>query len=54
MKHLVLAAAVAVASALALAPSVSDAKRFGGGSSSGMQRSMPQPAAPARPATPPQ
>ena len=49
MKHLVLAAAVAVASALALAPSVSDAKRFGGGSSSGMQRSMPN-SAPAKPA----
>ena len=53
MRSLVFAAAVAVASALALAPSVSDAKRFGGGSSSGMQRSMPQ-STPARPAAPQQ
>jgi predicted lipid-binding transport protein (Tim44 family) len=37
-----------MASALAVAPSVSDAKRFGGGSSSGMQRSMPN-SAPAKP-----
>ena len=53
MKNLVFAVAVAMTSALALAPSVSDAKRFGGGSSSGMQRSFPS-AAPARPAAPPQ
>lgn len=53
MRSLVLAAAVAVASALALAPSVSDAKRFGGGSSSGLQRSMPQ-STPTRPAAPQQ
>ena len=51
MKQLYFAALVAVASALAVAPSVSDAKRFGGGSSSGMQRSMPSapPRAPAAP-----
>jgi predicted lipid-binding transport protein (Tim44 family) len=49
MKNLFFAAAVVVASALAVAPSVSDAKRFGGGSSSGMQRSMPS-AAPKAPA----
>ena len=49
MKNLFFAAAVVVASTLAVAPSVSDAKRFGGGSSSGMQRSMPS-AAPAKPA----
>jgi predicted lipid-binding transport protein (Tim44 family) len=42
-----------VASALAVAPSVSDAKRFGGGSSSGMQRNMPS-AAPKAPAAPQQ
>ena len=53
MRNLVFAAAVLVASALAVAPSVSDAKRFGGGSSSGMQRSMPN-AAPAKPAAPTQ
>jgi predicted lipid-binding transport protein (Tim44 family) len=49
MKNLFFAAAVVVASALAVAPSVSDAKRFGGGSSSGMQRNMPS-AAPKAPA----
>jgi predicted lipid-binding transport protein (Tim44 family) len=53
MKNLFFAAAIVVASALAVAPSVSDAKRFGGGSSSGMQRSMPN-AAPAKPAAPQQ
>jgi predicted lipid-binding transport protein (Tim44 family) len=53
MRNLVFAAAVVVASALAVAPSVSDAKRFGGGSSSGMQRSFPS-AAPAKPAAPQQ
>jgi len=53
MKNLFFAAAVVVASALAVAPSVSDAKRFGGGSSSGMQRSMPN-SAPAKPAAPQQ
>ncbi len=49
MKNLFLAVAVVVISALAVAPSVSDARRFGGGSSSGMQRSFPS-AAPAKPA----
>jgi predicted lipid-binding transport protein (Tim44 family) len=53
MRSLVVAAAVVMASALAVAPSVSDAKRFGGGSSSGMQRSMPN-SAPAKPVTPAQ
>jgi predicted lipid-binding transport protein (Tim44 family) len=53
MKNLFFAAAIVVASALAVAPSVSDAKRFGGGSSSGMQRSMPN-SAPAKPAAPQQ
>jgi len=53
MKNLFFAAAVVVASALAVAPSVSDAKRFGGGSSSGMQRSMPS-STPAKPAAPQQ
>ena len=42
MKNWLFAVAVVVASTLAVAPSVSDAKRFGGGSSSGMQRSMPK------------
>jgi len=53
MKNLFFAAAVVVASALAVAPSVSDAKRFGGGSSSGMQRNMPN-STPAKPAAPQQ
>jgi predicted lipid-binding transport protein (Tim44 family) len=53
MKNWFFAAAVVVASALAVAPSISDAKRFGGGNSSGMQRSMPS-AAPTKPATPQQ
>jgi len=53
MKNLFFAAAIMVASALAVAPSVSDAKRFGGGSSSGMQRSMPN-STPAKPAAPQQ
>jgi len=53
MKNWFFAAAVVVASALAVAPSISDAKRFGGGSSSGMQRSMPS-AAPNKPAAPQQ
>jgi len=53
MRSLVVAAAVVMASALAVAPSVSDAKRFGGGSSSGMQRSMPN-STPAKPVTPAQ
>ena len=53
MKNLVFAAAVALVSTLALAPAESDARRFGGGSSSGMQRSMPS-AAPKAPAAPQQ
>jgi predicted lipid-binding transport protein (Tim44 family) len=53
MKHAFLAAAMVVAAALTVTPSVSDAKRFGGGSSSGMQRSMPS-AAPRAPAAPQQ
>ncbi|MGL6111945.1 MAG: Tim44 domain-containing protein [Rubrivivax sp.] len=53
MKNWLFAVAVVVASTLAVAPSVSDAKRFGGGSSSGMQRSMPN-ATPAKPAAPQQ
>jgi predicted lipid-binding transport protein (Tim44 family) len=53
MKNWLFAVAVVVASALAVAPSISDAKRFGGGSSSGMQRSLPS-AAPAKPAAPQQ
>ncbi len=53
MKNLFFAAAIALSSALVLAPSVSDAKRFGGGSSSGMQRNMPN-STPAKPAAPQQ
>jgi predicted lipid-binding transport protein (Tim44 family) len=53
MKNWLFAAAVVAASTLALAPAESDARRFGGGSSSGMQRSLPN-AAPARPAAPQQ
>ncbi len=49
MKNWLFAVAVVVASTLAVAPSISDAKRFGGGSSSGMQRSLPKPM-PAKPA----
>jgi predicted lipid-binding transport protein (Tim44 family) len=53
MKNLFLAAAIALGSALAVVPTLSDAKRFGGGSSSGMQRQMPN-SAPAKPAAPQQ
>ena len=53
MKHLLLAAAIGLGSVLAVAPLVADAKRFGGGSSSGMQRQMPN-SAPAKPAAPAQ
>jgi predicted lipid-binding transport protein (Tim44 family) len=53
MKHAFLTAAMVVATALAVAPAVTEAKRFGGGSSSGMQRSMPS-AAPKAPASPQQ
>jgi predicted lipid-binding transport protein (Tim44 family) len=45
------AVAVVVASTLAVAPSLSDAKRFGGGSSSGMQRSLPN-STPTKPVAP--
>lgn len=54
MKSWIVAFSLAIASALTFAPSVADAKRLGGGGSSGMQRSMPArstpDAAPARPA----
>lgn len=54
MKSWILALSLAIASVLTFAPSVADAKRLGGGGSSGMQRSMPArstpDAAPARPA----
>ncbi len=49
MKNWLFAVAVVIASTLAVAPSISDAKRFGGGASSGMQRSLPKPM-PAKPA----
>jgi len=53
MKSLILALSVAVLSA-GLAPATAEAKRIGGGGSSGMQRSTPSratpDAAPARPA----
>ena len=54
MKSLILTLMMAVA-AFALTPIDADAKRIGGGGSSGMQRSLPSrtpDAAPARPATP--
>ncbi len=55
MKNLLVALSLAVAAvAVGMAPTDADAKRFGGGGSSGMQRSMPNratpDAAPARPA----
>jgi predicted lipid-binding transport protein (Tim44 family) len=53
MKNLLLAAAITLGSALAVVPTLVDAKRFGGGSSSGMQRQMPN-SAPAKPAAPQQ
>jgi predicted lipid-binding transport protein (Tim44 family) len=53
MKNWLLAGAVALASTLSLMSLEADAKRFGGGSSSGMQRSLPG-ATPARPAAPQQ
>ncbi len=46
MKSLILALSFAVLSA-GMAPGIADAKRIGGGSSSGMQRSMPAKAPPA-------
>lgn len=53
MKSTLPAAVLAIALSLSLAPNAADAKRFGGGTSSGMQRSLPA-APPTRPATPPQ
>jgi len=53
MKNWLLAGVVALGSTLSLMPLEADAKRFGGGGSSGMQRSMPG-ATPARPAAPQQ
>jgi predicted lipid-binding transport protein (Tim44 family) len=53
MKYWLRAALIVMSTALILAPSLSVAKRLGGGSSSGMQRSMPAPA-PAKPAAPQQ
>ena len=53
MKSWLLAGVVALGSTLALMPLEADAKRFGGGGSSGMQRSLPG-ATPSRPAAPPQ
>ena len=54
MKRFITALALAVFAAAALLPSIAEAKRFGGGSSSGMQRSLPSrtapDSAPARPA----
>ena len=54
MKSWIVAFSLAIASVLTFAPSPADAKRLGGGGSSGMQRSMPArstpDAAPARPA----
>jgi predicted lipid-binding transport protein (Tim44 family) len=41
MKNWLFAVAVVIASTLVVAPAISEAKRFGGGSSSGLQRSMP-------------
>ena len=48
MKNWMLALLVAVSSALALAPMDAEARRFGGGKSSGMQRAAPPPT-PAKP-----
>jgi predicted lipid-binding transport protein (Tim44 family) len=52
MKQILWTLAVAVGLALALAPSVSEAKRLGGAKSSGMQRTAPD--KPAQQSTPPQ
>ena len=55
MKSLILALSFAVMSAGVVAPFEAEAKRMGGGSSSGMQRSVPaRPPAPATPAQPAQ
>ena len=50
MKNWLLALAVVVGSTMALAPIDADARRFGGGKSSGMQRAAPPPAMPTKPA----
>jgi len=50
MKNWLLAMAMVVASTLAMAPMDADARRFGGGKSSGMQRAAPPPPMPTRPA----
>jgi predicted lipid-binding transport protein (Tim44 family) len=47
MKSLILALSFAVVCAAGMAPGIADAKRIGGGSSSGMQRSVPAKAPPA-------
>jgi predicted lipid-binding transport protein (Tim44 family) len=55
MKSWILALALTLTAVLSMAPSVADAKRLGGGSSSGMQRSMPARSTPdATPAKPAQ
>lgn len=51
MKYWLSALAITIATSLSLAPTLAEAKRFGGGGSSGMQRSLPS-NPPARPATP--
>jgi predicted lipid-binding transport protein (Tim44 family) len=53
MKNWLLAILVAAGSAMALAPLDADARRFGGGASKGMQRSLPT-STPAKPAAPQQ
>ncbi len=52
MKHFLWTVAVAIGLAFSLAPTDSEAKRLGGGKSSGMQRSAPDKPAQATPATP--
>lgn len=54
MKSLILALSLAVASIGLVLPGDAEAKRFGGGGSSGMQRSMPSRAPESLPARPPQ
>ena len=56
MKYWLSALAITIATSLSLAPTLAEAKRFGGGGSSGMQRSLPSnpPARPAPPAAPQQ
>lgn len=52
MKNWLLSVAVVVASVMTVAPTIAEAKRFGGGGFSGMKRSMP--ASPNKPAAAPQ